>query len=99
MTSSLDYVRICFKARHPYMQIFNISTDGAVPGLWKRALTIPIPTTNPSNSLDDRKPISLSLIPCKVLERVIAKELWKEFTPKLSPIRKHQKLIHSLLPG
>ncbi|XP_069995866.1 uncharacterized protein [Penaeus vannamei] len=45
--------------------------------------TFPIPKTNPPNSLDDLRLISLTLIPCKILERIIAKELWKIFAPKL----------------
>jgi len=68
----------------PLCDIFNCSiTEGVVPDLWKRAITVPIPKTNPPNSLDDLRPISLTPIPCKILERIIAKELWKIFAPKL----------------
>lgn len=72
------------RSRAPLCDIFNCSiTEGVVPDLWKRAITVPIPKTNPPNSLDDLRPISLTPIPCKILERIIAKELWKIFAPKL----------------
>ncbi|XP_069975515.1 uncharacterized protein [Penaeus vannamei] len=68
----------------PLCDIFNCSiTEGVVPDLWKRAITVPIPKTSPPNSLDGLMPISLTPIPCKILERIIAKELWKIFAHKL----------------
>lgn len=61
---------------------FNSSiTEGVEPVLWKRAIIAPIPKTNPPDSLDDLRPISLIPIPCKILESIIAKALWKPFTP------------------
>ena len=68
----------------PLCNIFNSSiTEGVVPNQWKRAMTVPIPKTNPPTSLDDLRPISLTPIPSKILERIIAKELWKFFSSKL----------------
>lgn len=61
------------------------------------AITALIPKTNPPNSLDDLRSISLTPIPWKILEIIIAKELWKIFAPKLD----HRRFgnIHSPLPS
>lgn len=48
-----------------------------------RAISVPIPKTKPPNPLDALRPILLIPIPCKILERIIAKELWKIFAPQL----------------
>lgn len=49
----------------------------------EHAITVPNSKINPSNSLDDVRSISLTSSPRKILERIIVKELWKAFTPKL----------------
>lgn len=43
-------------------------------------VAVSVPKTN---SLDDLRLISLTPIPCKILEGIIAKEMWKAFIPKL----------------
>lgn len=68
----------------PQGDIFNGSiSEGEVHDLWKRAFTVTITKTNPPNFHDDLRPISLSRSPRKILERMIAKYLWKTFTHKL----------------
>nr|XP_027234887.1 uncharacterized protein LOC113826215 [Penaeus vannamei] len=72
------------RARHSISDIFNSSiTEDVVPGLQKLTIKVSIPKTNPPDSLDDPRPTSLTPIPCKILERIIAKELWKAFILRL----------------
>lgn len=63
--------------------LINSITDVAISDLWK-LLSVPIPKTNPPNFLDDLSPISSTAIPCKNIDRIIVKELWEAFTPKLN---------------
>ena len=70
----------------PLCNIFNSSIqEGVVPSAWKKATTIPIPKIKTPVSLDNLRPISLTPIPSKILERIIATEVWKSLSPKLDP--------------
>ncbi|XP_047490105.1 uncharacterized protein LOC125039840 [Penaeus chinensis] len=75
MTFPQETASIHPRARHPCHSLKSSTTEGVVPGQWKRAITVPIPKPNPRNSLIDLRPISLTPIPFKILERIIAKEL------------------------
>lgn len=81
MTSRQDYYENSLSSSlHPPSYIFSISIlEDVVFGLWKRAIK-----ANSQNKSDDLRSIPLiTFIPCKILEKIIGKELWKVFIPKL----------------
>ena len=51
--------------------------------MWKKAKVVPIPKSNPPESLADLRPISLTPAPAKILEKIIATELSKQIETKL----------------
>ena len=60
----------------PLTDIFNTSLmTGQVPDLWMTATVIPIPKKHPPKCLNDLRPISLTCLPCKILERIILKRM------------------------
>ena len=68
----------------PICDIINASIDkGIFPSKWKRAKIVPIPKSNPPESLSDLRPISLTPAPGKILEKIIANELSKQIEAKL----------------
>ena len=70
----------------PFCDIFNSSLqEGVFPRRWKKAFAVPVPKTTLPDSLDDIRPVSLTPNPGKTLERIVADEVWKTFTPQLDP--------------
>ena len=71
------------------LKIYNcIWTQKCFPKMWTKAIIIPIPKQNKNTSKPDAyRPVSLTCIICKVLEKIINKRLcgtWKQkiFLPK-----------------
>ena len=69
-TPICDIVKACLK-------------KGVFPKMWKKAKVVPIPKSNPPESLADLRPISLTPAPAKILEKIIATELSKQIETKL----------------
>ena len=71
----------------PLTAIFNSSLrDGYVPDKWKTANVCPIPKRNPPRSIKtDLRPISLTSLVGKELERFVIAKLNKSSLPKLGP--------------
>ena len=68
----------------PICNIINASLhECTFPPQWKRAKVIPIPKSNPPETLADLRPISLTPAPGKVLEKIIARELSDQTSTKL----------------
>ena len=67
----------------PICNIINASLYNCTfPSQWKLAKIVPIPKTNPPESLADLRPISLTPAPGKVLEKIMAKRTNKTNTTK-----------------
>ena len=70
----------------PFCDIFNSSLrEGVFPRRWKKAFAVPVPKTTTPDTLHDIRPVSLTSIPGKSLERLVAEEVWKTIRPKLDP--------------
>jgi hypothetical protein len=71
----------------PVCHIFNESIcSGLVPAAWKRANVVPIPKSNPPQSIhDDLRPISLTATLSKLLESQIGRRLLPKILDKLDP--------------
>ena len=58
---------------HPISTIFNASIrEGYLPAIWRSAIVIPIPKVNPPRNISkDLRPISLTAVLSKQLERIV----------------------------
>ncbi len=65
----------------PVCSIFNASAAQAtLPSIWKAADVIAIPkTTPPASEENDLRPISLTTVLVKILERFVFKWLWEQY--------------------
>ena len=61
-----------------YTKLFNYCLDSHIPNIWKTANIIPVPQKTFPKELNDYRPISLTSVPFKCLERIVLKELLKE---------------------
>ena len=62
----------------PFSLLFELSmTTGQLPLVWKSAIVAPIFKKGPSSRKENYRPISLTCIACKVMEKVISKEILK----------------------
>jgi len=48
---------------------------GKVPEVWKHALVTPVYKSGPASSIANYRPISLTRVACKLMERVIVNEM------------------------
>ena len=59
-----------------YFKLFSQSLEcGALPQLWKKATVIPIFKNGARHSPSNYRPISLTSIPCKIMERLVKRNL------------------------
>jgi hypothetical protein len=77
---AIVYVRLADMLATPLSHIFDKSfSEGKLPSMWKKSLVIPIfkkgAPTNPANY----RPISLTCIPCKIMESLIVNHMMKYF--------------------
>lgn len=68
---------------------------GAIPEEWKHANVVPIYKTGSRNQISNYRPISLTSIVCKVMEKVVSKQLLDHLR-ELNVINSQQ---HGFLPG
>lgn len=63
------------------LQIYNkIWTEGTFPNIWSTAIVLPIPKANKDNKNPENfRPIALTCVMCKILEKIIAKRLTTYF--------------------
>ena len=74
----------------PLASQFNESLDqGVLPDAWKTAVVVPIHKKGSKKEPGNYRPISLTCIPCKVMESLIRDELM-EFLSSTDQISKHQ---------
>ncbi|KAK7909723.1 hypothetical protein WMY93_014407 [Mugilogobius chulae] len=61
----------------------HLLDSGIVPRQWKESTIIPLPKKNKPQDLQDYRPIALTSVLCKCMERVLADQLVSELTNKL----------------
>ncbi|XDV11181.1 hypothetical protein PO909_000189 [Leuciscus waleckii] len=67
-------------------KIFNISlTRAIVPSCWKSTTIIPVPKTSARKSLNDFRPIALTSLVMKCLERLVAQHIKACLPPSFDP--------------
>ena len=60
----------------PLAILYNISIrEGKIPQIWKRAIVIPVHKKGMKNNPQNYRPISLTSVVCRVLERIIHKQI------------------------
>ena len=70
----------------PLTDIYNCSLEhGVFPSLWKTTYVTPVPKEPVICSLDQLRPISKTAVPGKVLEKIVAKEIWRHIQSKVDP--------------
>lgn len=72
-------------AFHP---LFQTSVDtGVIPTLWKSSLIIPVPKKPKAKELNNFRPIALTPLPMKCLEKILLKNLLPFVEPHLDPLQ------------
>ena len=66
-----------------YQYLFQLCVDEGIPNLWKTATIIPVPKKAVAKEFNDYRPIALTSVPFKCLERIILKQLLYEIDDKL----------------
>lgn len=80
----------------PLSQLMRSSLEqGKLPNIWKEAIIIPIHKKGDKLDANNYRQISLTSIPCKCMEKIIAKEL-TEFLLANNILKNNQ---HGFLPG
>ena len=73
---SLFFKKTSIQLLKPLSIIFNFSiSSGQVPTLWKRATVIPIYKKGKINNPSNYRPISLTSVACRILEKVLHKKM------------------------
>lgn len=69
-------------------RLFQLLLDsGTVPERWKESTIIPLPKKARPKDLQDYRPVALTSILCKCMERVVADQLVAELSDKLDPLQ------------
>lgn len=69
-------------------RLFQIFLDnGFVPLAWKNSIIIPVPKIPNAKSLKDFRPIALTSILCKCMERIVCKELLSQIETSIDPLQ------------
>ena len=66
-----------------YTVLFNKSQSDHIPSLWKTAKIVPVPKKPNPSELNDYRPVALTSVPFKCLERIILNELLQFVSPHL----------------
>ncbi len=65
----------------------HLLDSGITPKHWKESTIIPIPKKTKPNNLKDYRPVALTSILCKCMERVVCHQLLGELEGKLDPLQ------------
>ena len=66
-----------------YKNLFEAGVRTNIPSIWKSATIIPVPKNAKAKELNDFRPVALTYVPFKCLERIILKNLLLQTEPKL----------------
>ena len=68
--------------------MFNLSFKLLiVPRLWKMSCIIPVPKKSPISCMNDLRPVALTAVPMKILERVFLNKFKNCVSPFLDPMQ------------
>ncbi len=71
-----------------YSHLFRISIETHfVPRVWKSSLKVPVPKTSKTQALNDYRPVALTSIVVKCLERTVQNRVLGEVRSKFDPLR------------
>ena len=77
-----------------FTEIYNKSLQQRkVPNILKKATIIPVPKKNAISGLNDYRPVALTAVPMKTLERIILKFIKWLFPPAFDQHQLHTELI------
>ena len=71
-----------------YQHLFQLSISSGIPRIWKTAAVIvglPVPKKTTAKEYNDYRPIALTSVPFKCLERILLKQLLPEIEEHLDP--------------
>ena len=57
-----------------------------VPGIWKKAIITPVHKKGPTNAVTNYRPISITCVPSKLLERVVSSKIYSHLI--------HNNILH-----
>jgi len=81
-------LRICSQQLSPvYATIYQRCVNEHIPNIWKTATVIPVPKKSSPKELNDYRPISLTSVPFKTLERIVQERLSKESSKVLDNLQ------------
>ena len=64
----------------PLAAIFSqLLSEAAVPEEWKQAIITPVFKKGAAGTVSNYRPISLTCVPCKIMERVISQQMCRHF--------------------
>ena len=68
-----------------YQHLFQLSISSGIPRIWKTAVIVPVPKKTTAKEYNDYRPIALTYVPFKYLERILSKHLLPESEDNLDP--------------
>ena len=68
-----------------YQHLFQLSISSGIPRIWKTAVIVPVPKKTTAKEYNDYRPIALTYVPFKCLERILLKYLLPEIEDNLDP--------------
>lgn len=73
---SLIFRKLALSLSLPLSLIFRKTLDtGKLPHLWKQSIVVPIHKKGPRNLKENYRPVSLTCVPCRILESMIVRSL------------------------
>jgi len=70
--------KIAFEISQPLATIFEVSFRlGQLPQLWLSATVTPVHKKGPKNRVNNYRPISLTCVPCKIMEAIVQNQIVK----------------------
>ena len=74
----LLFKRIKYAIATPLTLLFKqMLSVASVPDAWKTAIITPVHKKGPTNVLSNYRPISITCVPCKLLERIVINKIYK----------------------
>jgi len=91
----------CSELSEVFTILFQRSIDEAsIPPIWKTSTMVPVPKKQNPTQLNDLRPVALTSIPMKCLERILKCHLINEIQPILDPLQfayQHAKGVEDAL--
>lgn len=77
------YSECASELSHILSKLINFSiNEGAVPQAWKQAVITPVPKTTPVSSVKDLRPISVTPVISRIVERLVVRDYLVPYVPR-----------------